>query len=77
MTNYDGSYVDSQGYEHRYQQHSHDDDGCVVICAYCYAEVPGCEACPVPPAGDDEAWGELAAVHGEGCEWIATRAHRR
>jgi hypothetical protein len=72
----DRVYTDASGYEHRYQQHDHAGDE-TVECAYCGAQVSGCDSCPVPPAGDDEAWGELAGRHAAGCEWIETRAHRQ
>lgn len=47
----------------------------VSICAYCTATVPADEG--VPALRDDAAWTALGADHAEGCEWIATRAHRR
>ena len=43
-------------------------------CAYCGRDVT---ANAVPPADDDDAWAELAKMHGDGCYWIETRAHRR
>ncbi len=45
-----------------------------VECAYCGCQVSGPEV--VPPASDGDAWGELAAEHGDDCEWVQTRAHR-
>lgn len=45
-----------------------------VECAYCGAtHTP---PATVPALDDDAAWEALAEEHGEGCEWIATRAHR-
>lgn len=48
------------------------------------AEVERCASCgavlrseEVPGVEDDAAWTRLAAEHDPGCEWIATRAHRR
>lgn len=51
----------------------------VVECAYCQRMVSAAahEHNQAPSADDDTAWDELAAEHAEGCEWIATRAHRR
>jgi hypothetical protein len=77
MVTFDQTYVDEQGYEHRYAQHDHADDGSTVTCAYCGAEVPGCDDCPTPPEGDESAWAEIATGHAEDCEWVRTRAHRR
>jgi hypothetical protein len=75
-TTYDRTYLDAEGYEHRYAAHEHD-AGEEVECAYCGITVPGCPDCPnAPPADDDDAWAELAEHHADGCEWIATRAHR-
>ena len=45
----------------------------VTECAYCAALV-GCVA--VPGRTDGPTWAELAQEHAEGCEWVATRAHR-
>lgn len=44
-----------------------------AVCLYCDVEVPERD---VPPVDDDEAWEELAAEHGDSCEWVRTRAHR-
>ncbi len=75
-TTYDRTYVDLNGFEHRYPQHSHY-EGETVECLYCGAEVLGCQECPgAPPADDSEAWAELATEHAPGCEWVITRAHR-
>jgi hypothetical protein len=47
-------------------------------CVYCNAMISE-DDCPdtVPAAGDDEAWEEIAKHHGDDCEWVRTRAHRR
>lgn len=51
-----------------------DADSAEAECAYCGAtHTPSAE---VPALHDDAAWTALAAEHGTGCEWIATRAHR-
>src|SRR5690606_15831094 len=47
----------------------------VLSCAYCGHEHPYDPT--VPDEGDDAAWEAKAGDHAEGCEWIATRAHRR
>lgn len=44
-----------------------------IECVYCGSSTP---EVPVPAVGDDAAWAALAAEHADGCEWIATRAHR-
>jgi len=44
-------------------------------CVYCGVEIDGGEPDP-PDVDDDESWAELAKVHADGCEWVATRAHR-
>lgn len=76
MATYERTYVNVDGYEHRYPQHAHE-EGETVQCVYCMATVPGCPDCPnAPPVDDDDTWGELAKDHADGCEWIATRAHR-
>lgn len=46
------------------------------MCIYCGAVMPIEQAALVPSVGDDEAWDHLAGHHHDGCEWIATRAHR-
>ena len=48
----------------------------VEMCVYCGAVMPIEQASLVPAIGDDEAWGNLADYHYDGCEWIETRAHR-
>ena len=76
MTTYDQTYVDTEGYEHRYARHTHTTDE-TIRCIYCHADVLGCEECPTaPPDDDDSAWAEIAAQHAEGCEWVRTRSHR-
>lgn len=49
----------------------------LVACAYCGEHVTAADAEEVPAEGDDDAWARLAPQHLSGCEWIATRAHRR
>lgn len=44
-------------------------------CAYCGCLVVG--DAPVPATDDDAGWEDLKGDHARGCEWIATRAHRR
>ncbi len=45
-----------------------------VECLYCGATVHERE---IPPAVDDDnGWTQEAEQHAEGCEWVATRAHR-
>jgi hypothetical protein len=51
------------------------DDWLVCECAYCMAEVPYDHE--VPDLSDDAAWADLARLHADDCEWIATRAHLR
>ena len=46
-----------------------------VACVYCHAN--GLLDEPVPAEDDDAAWERMATEHQPGCEWIATRAHRR
>ena len=47
-------------------------------CVYCDMLLSGPEPDTAPPAVDDDAaWEALANDHFTGCEWIATRAHRR
>jgi hypothetical protein len=46
-------------------------------CAYCDCEIPEEDLLTVPKASDDAEWERLAEQHAPGCEWIATRAHRR
>lgn len=43
-------------------------------CIYCGATHAA--LAEVPALGDDATWTRLAKEHGDGCEWIATRAHR-
>jgi hypothetical protein len=43
-------------------------------CADCSAEMLPYSV--VPSASDSAAWAKLAALHADGCEWVATRAHR-
>jgi len=47
----------------------------LVNCIYCGLDTP--ELQEVPAVDNDEAWERLALEHEAGCEWIATRAHRR
>jgi hypothetical protein len=75
MTTCERTYLDAEGYEHRYPHHDHD-DGETITCADCGIDVPGCGECPAPPAGDDGAWAEIEARHAPDCEWARTRAHR-
>ncbi len=30
----------------------------------------------IPASSDDAAWAEVAGCHADGCEWVASRAHR-
>jgi hypothetical protein len=46
----------------------------VTECAYCGVMVD--DGNVVPPVDDGESWDRLAAEHGDGCEWVETRAHR-
>jgi hypothetical protein len=45
-----------------------------VECIYCWA-LGTTQA--VPDVDDDDSWDELAKEHGDDCEWVLTRAHRR
>lgn len=44
------------------------------ICAYCEQLVA--DRTVVPEPADDDTWETLSREHYDGCEWIATRAHR-
>ena len=43
-------------------------------CVYCHVCVPADFG--VPAIDDEDAWTEASVLHGAGCEWVATRAHR-
>lgn len=51
-------------------------DDCVAECLYCGVEIPTNDAEIVPKRDDTDEWDRLALLHGDGCEWIETRAHR-
>lgn len=50
-----------------------EEDDPIVDCAYCGHEVIKSD---VPETGDDKGWAEVAPMHADDCEWVATRAHR-